>query len=81
MLIDVRTPEEYTGNHAPGAVNIPIDQFETGLPQQLAEVDKSERIVVYCRSGSRASLAKQQLEAYGFSDVVNGINAKRAAQL
>jgi rhodanese-related sulfurtransferase len=66
-LIDVRTPEEFKSGAIPTAINIPYDVIENNLPTQ----DRSARIVVYCRSGHRASLAKAKLEALGFTQVNN----------
>ena len=66
-LIDVRTAEEYRSGAIPTAVNIPFDVIENNLPTQ----DRSARIVVYCRSGSRSSIAKAKLEALGFTSVNN----------
>jgi phage shock protein E len=40
--------------------------------EQLAEGDKTKPIVVYCASGGRAAKAKTQLDAAGYSNVVNG---------
>ena len=48
------------------------------LPSRLLEVDtlaagdKARPIVVYCAKGGRAGKAKQQLEAAGYTRVVNG---------
>jgi len=73
-VIDVRTADEYAGGHVPNAINIPIQD----LPSRLLEVDtlaagdKARPIVVYCAKGGRASKAKQQLEAAGYTRVVNG---------
>jgi phage shock protein E len=70
-VVDVRSPEEFDGGHLPQATNIPIEQF----PDRLAEVsggDKSKPVVVYCGKGGRASKAKAQLEAAGYTTVVNG---------
>ncbi len=66
-LIDVRTAEEFKSGAIPSAVNIPYDSIENNLPTQ----DRSARIVVYCRSGHRASIAKAKLEALGFPNVNN----------
>ncbi len=58
----------------PQATNIPIEDFA----QRLADVDtltgsdKTKPIVVYCASGNRSGKAKQQLEAAGYTQVVNG---------
>jgi rhodanese-related sulfurtransferase len=66
-LIDVRTAEEYRGGAIPSAINIPYDVIQDNLPTQ----DRSARIVVYCRSGSRSGKAKATLEALGFQNVNN----------
>ena len=74
VVLDVRTPDEFAGGHVPSATNIPVDQ----VTQRLAEVDKlvgadkTKPVVVYCAAGSRAAKAKVQLEAAGYTQVVNG---------
>ena len=68
--LDVRTLDEYQAESYPNAKHIPIDE----LAGRMAEVgtDKSKPIVVYCGSGGRAGKAKRQLEAAGYTQVVNG---------
>jgi rhodanese-related sulfurtransferase len=69
LIVDVRSPGEYQAGHFPGAVNIPVDE----IGQRTSELgEKDKRIVVYCRAGRRAALAKVQLEKAGFTNVVNG---------
>ncbi|MFN5628502.1 MAG: rhodanese-like domain-containing protein [Bacteroidota bacterium] len=67
-LVDVRTPEEFESGSVEGAVNIPVGELE----QRISELEDKKNIVVFCRSGARASSAKQILESAGFTDVVNG---------
>ncbi len=73
-VIDVRTTGEFEEVHLPQATNIPIDD----LGGRLAEVDalvggdKTKPVVVYCASGGRSRKAQQQLEAAGYTQVVNG---------
>jgi phage shock protein E len=73
VLLDVRTPEEFAEGHVEGAVNIPHDQIDA----QAAEIDalqggdKGKPIVVYCRSGKRAGVAKQSLIDGGRTQVTN----------
>ena len=79
LLLDVRTQEEYAERHLDGSLLIP----HTELPARLAEVleaqggDKSKPIVVFCRRGGRAELAKSALLQDGFTEVTNlgGIDA------
>lgn len=74
LVIDVRTPQEYAGGHLPMATNIPIDGFakSIGAVDQLAAGDKTRPIVVHCAGGFRAAKAKRELEAAGYTHVVNG---------
>jgi phage shock protein E len=74
VVIDVRTADEFADRHLAMAVNLPVDE----LPGRLAEVDRlvggdrTRPIVVYCAAGKRAARAKAQLEAAGYTRVVNG---------
>lgn len=74
VVIDVRTPDEYAQEHLPSAVNIPVQDFSARINEvaKLVASDKARPIVVYCAAGSRAAKAKGQLDAAGYSHVVNG---------
>ena len=69
IWIDVRTPEEYQEGHLADAVNIPHDQIANKISATAA--DKNAPIHLYCKSGRRAGLAKQQLEKMGYTNVSN----------
>lgn len=80
LLLDVRTPGEFSGGHLEGAVNVPVQELE----QRLAEVGPTDRpVVVYCRSGVRSARAAGLLEAAGFTRVhdLGGIGNGEAASL
>jgi phage shock protein E len=66
-LLDVRTPAEFADGHAPGSLNIPLDQ----LPFRCKELDRSKPILVGCAVGGRAGQAKAFLEREGFTEVIN----------
>jgi phage shock protein E len=70
VYVDVRTDSEFNAGHVEGALHIPYDQME----QRFSELEPyaGQEIVVYCRSGHRAGIAKGVLDQHGFSDVVNG---------
>jgi phage shock protein E len=72
IVIDVRTKEEFQMAHYKDALNIPYDEIEKHIKKLEAYKDKP--IILYCRSGRRASIAKQTLEKYGFKNVLNAIN-------
>lgn len=65
IILDVRTPEEFSTGHVPNATNIPHD----ALGGRLGELgpDKHRDIVVYCKSGRRAGLATEVLAEAGFT--------------
>lgn len=71
IYVDVREPFEFAEGHLEGALNIPASSLSSST--QLG-IPKDAQIIVYCRSGSRASMAKAQLESMGFKNVKNGIN-------
>ena len=72
--IDVRTTEEFADGHVPTAINMPVEEFSTHLAEidKLVAADHSRPVVVYCASGMRAAKVKTELEAAGYSHVVNG---------
>jgi rhodanese-related sulfurtransferase len=71
VLLDVREPEEWEAGHAPGATHVPLGQ----LPDRMGELERSQRIVVICRSGGRSALATEWLAAAGFdaANLVGGM--------
>ncbi len=66
QVIDVRTPGEFQGGHAPGSRNIPLDQLEA----RVSEVDRTRPVILCCATGARSGLATQWLRALGY-DVTN----------
>lgn len=67
VLLDVRSEEEYQAGHLPNAINIPISEFEKGIPD--VPFAKDTTTVVYCRSGPRANRVQQLLKQAGYSGV------------
>lgn len=61
QLIDVRSPSEYATGHIPGAVNMPMDQVQSRLPDLQGE----DSIVLVCQSGRRARMVAGLLEPCG----------------
>jgi len=66
--VDVRSPVEFAGGSAKGAVNIPLDN----ITQQIKKFEGKKNILVFCRSGNRSGQAKSILEQKGIKNVVNG---------
>lgn len=68
-LVDVREPFEFATQHAPGAINIPLQT----IPGKLDELRRLKGpIVLYCRSGNRSGMAVSFLKSNGFEAVYNG---------
>ena len=64
-IIDVRTKEEYEEAHIPNAINYPIESLE----DSLIHLDKSEKIIVVCRTGNKSRKATKLLLDNGFERV------------
>jgi phage shock protein E len=80
LLVDVRTPEEYAQGHIDGALNIPYDQISARRDELGTALDRP--LVLYCRTGRRADIAKKMLEGLGFTNILNArsYDALKAAQ-
>jgi len=65
ILLDVRTPSEFSARRAVGARNIPLDTLET-FTGSLA---KNAPILLLCEKGGRAAVAATKLRGHGFEDV------------
>ena len=70
LLIDARSPQEFSGGHIEGAVNIPHTIISHKIGDHAA--DQSRSIVVYCHSGARSSMAVHALKKHGYTQVENG---------
>ena len=69
IVVDVRTPAEFSGGAYPGAINIPVDEVQ----MRISEIgSKSRDITVYCASGARSAYAQRILMQLGFTNVKNG---------
>jgi rhodanese-related sulfurtransferase len=67
QLVDVRSPGEFAGGHAPGSVNIPLQELDA----RAKELDPDRWVVVACASGTRSAMARRKLLGLGFKRVMN----------
>ena len=74
IILDVRTPEEFSEKHIPGAINVPNEMIGTEEIPDLP--NKDQLILVYCRSGNRSKQASEKLAVLGYTNIVEfgGIN-------
>ena len=82
IVLDVRTPGEYSEGHLSKALN--IDWYAKDFDSQVKNLDKAKPIFVYCKVGGRSASAADRLRALGFTKVyelAGGILAWEAAKL
>lgn len=63
IILDVRTKEEYVEKHIVDSILIPYDEISA----KTINIDKNKIILVYCRSGRRASTAVEKLKNLGYT--------------
>ena len=67
LLVDVRTPAEFSQGKIMGSKNIPLQD----LDRRYAELGSKERpVILCCASGARSAMAGRKLKAAGY-DVRN----------
>ncbi|HYG23299.1 MAG TPA: rhodanese-like domain-containing protein [Verrucomicrobiae bacterium] len=69
VLIDVRTIDEYNAKHLTNAIHIPLDTLKFKLPAQVP--DRSQALLLHCRTGRRSGIAETELRAMGYTNVFN----------
>jgi glyoxylase-like metal-dependent hydrolase (beta-lactamase superfamily II) len=67
QFVDVRREGEYTGGHAPGAVNLTLSD----LRNISGKLDPSRPTYVICQGGYRSSAGASILEKKGFTELYN----------
>ncbi len=68
VIVDVRTPGEFSGGHVTGSINIPLSE----LPHRIADFENMENIVLCCQSGGRSEQATQYLRHKGLNCINGG---------
>lgn len=76
VIIDVRTPEEFQSARLNKAINI---EWQNILSIQ-DNINKTEKIYLYCRSGNRSQRATEILVDAGFVDVINLGSLQQASE-
>lgn len=78
ILIDIRTETEHDAGFIPGAFliqrgvlefRINSEDFWSELNQEVP--GKDQKIILYCRSGSRSALGTKSLEMLGYTNVLS----------
>jgi len=67
VVLDIRTPGEFTDGHIEGAVN--IDFYAADFAARIGDLDRDAVYLVYCRSGNRSAQAMGVFTDLGFAEV------------
>lgn len=78
VILDVRTPEEYSEIRVKGSQN--IDWNGPDFKDRVAQLDRKASYKVYCRSGNRSGRAMELMKTLGFQDVENLGSVRDAAE-
>ncbi|HET8854317.1 MAG TPA: rhodanese-like domain-containing protein [Salinimicrobium sp.] len=69
LLIDVRTPEEFSDGKIKGAKN--IDFLSEDFVENIKHYNKEKPVFIYCRSGNRSGKAAKIMANMGFSKIID----------
>lgn len=70
IIVDVRSIEEWNEDgHADCSVNYPLDQFDS----KIEELKKFDKVILVCRSGNRAGVAKAKLMNAGYTKEIENL--------
>lgn len=78
-VIDVRSEDEYRTSHLHTAINVPLNEIENKIGAAVHE--KSQTILLHCRSGSRSMMGKRILKQMGYANTYNLGGFNRAKKL
>lgn len=65
QLVDVRADHEWEAGRIAGATHLPLAE----LAERTGELDKERPVVLYCRGGTRSTMATDALAEAGFEAV------------
>jgi len=80
ILIDVRTPDEFTSERIEGAIN--IDFRNDDFKERIKTLDKERTYYLYCGSGTRSAGSMVQMNELGIDEAYHldgGLKAWKAA--
>ena len=67
QILDVRTPQEFAGDHIENAKN--INWLNADFATNAATLNNTKPVFVYCKAGSRSNKAAAKLEEMGFTNI------------
>jgi len=79
LVVDVRTVEEFKTKSLTNVINIPLDEVKTKFPTMFT--NKSDVVLLHCRSGRRSDIAVGQLQTLGYTNVFNLGSFEKAGKI
>ena len=70
IILDVRTPEEFSEGYIANATNLNIYDANTFM-SKIQSYNKENSYYLYCKSGARSAQACQIMSQFGFNNVYN----------
>jgi rhodanese-related sulfurtransferase len=67
VILDVRTPQEYQSGIIAGAIN--IDFYAVDFKNQISQLDKNKKYLVYCRTANRSGQTATIMKSLKFKEV------------
>ncbi len=82
IILDVRTPWEYSKEHIKDAEN--LDFSDPDFNEMVEKLDKDKIYVIYCKSGHRSDKVMEILKNLGFIEIYsikNGFEGWKAEEM
>jgi phage shock protein E len=76
MIIDVRTPGEFAGGHAEGAINVPMNELSR---IETIQPEKDKQLIVHCAAGVRSAKAVETFKQMGYTKILDAQTPKAVA--
>lgn len=67
LVVDVRKPAEFEGEHVQGALSVPLDFIN----EDLAQIPKEGEVYMHCAGGYRSMIAASILKARGWNNIID----------
>jgi rhodanese-related sulfurtransferase len=69
IVLDVRTPSEYSAGHVKTALN--VNYYSAAFQQTLVKFDRRCAYMIYCGSGTRSAAVREVMRGLNFMEVYN----------
>lgn len=67
VILDVRTADEFSSGHIQNALN--IDIYKSDFKSRISQLSRTNKYLVYCRTGVRSAEAARIMSDLGFTTI------------